>query len=365
MKKRSIFLIALTAFFVMRLSAQYKPVVVIAPFDAKGVSKDEADVITEIFTSEYAGMGKANVVDRNSFDKIRAQLNFQSSDWSDSDKIAQLGKALNASQVVVGRLLKFHNTIVMTVRVIDINTTIILSAYVNNVDNIEKLFDTFSTICKDIAEKARGGGKVNPFPKDFTPEPYGKYKVDDEGPGGGIVFYVSEEGFTVYDGQGGEVICHYLEMSKTSSGNAKMDNGRYWVNDDDEIFPEETALGFGKSNSYYTFVYNNNDSSAAYLCSLYVTDTTKPGDWFLPSKDELYLIYKTQRERILADRGDKKYWSSTLREFAVHPLVVSIREVRGLPTHPDAEFYCLDFNDGSGYKENVKFTHSVRAVRAF
>ena len=73
MKKRSIFLIALTAFFVMRLSAQYKPVVVIAPFDVKGVSKDEADVITEIFTSEYAGTGKANVVDRNSFDKIRAQ----------------------------------------------------------------------------------------------------------------------------------------------------------------------------------------------------------------------------------------------------------------------------------------------------
>lgn len=339
MKKRSIFLIALTAFFVMRLSAQYKPVVVIAPFDAKGVPKDEADVITEIFTSEYAGTGKANVVDRNSFDKIRAQLSFQTSDWSNTEKVAQLGKALNASQVVVGQLLKFREQIVATIKIIDVNTTTILASHTEKVSDIESLFDKTSDICEKLAKAARGGGKVNPFPKDFTPEPYGKYKVDDEGPGGGIVFYVSEKGFTVYDGQGGEVICHYLEMSKVSLGESYSER--------DAGNKTKTDLGWGKSNCYKILQNERNHyekQCAAYRCSLYATETTKPGDWFLPSKDELNLMYRTQKERVLATGSNVEYYSSS---------------------SSDSTNYCYYQNFNSGSTDSSNNTRSVRAVRAF
>lgn len=344
MKKRSIFLIALTVFFVMRLSAQYKPVVVIAPFDAKGVSKDEADVITEIFTSEYAGTGKANVVDRNSFDKIRAQLSFQTSDWSNTEKVAQLGKALNASQVVVGQLLKFREQIVATIKIIDVNTTTILASHTEKVSDIESLFDKTSDICEKLAKAARGGGKVNPFPKDFTPEPYGKYKVDDEGPGGGIVFYVSEKGFTVYDGQGGEVICHYLEMSKVSLGESRpgfMFMGR----------ETKSGLGWGKSNCYKILQnsYHVEERCAAYRCSLYATETTKPGDWFLPSKDELNLMYRTQKERVLATGSNAEYFSS----FSDYD-----------DSHSSYSF-CLYQNFNSGSTDYGPGERSVRAVRAF
>ena len=41
------------------LVAQTKPVVVVAPFDVKGVAQDEADIITELFTAEYANTGAA------------------------------------------------------------------------------------------------------------------------------------------------------------------------------------------------------------------------------------------------------------------------------------------------------------------
>jgi len=98
------------------LYAHAKPVVVVAPFDTKGVAQDEAEVITELFTAEYANTGSASVVDRNSFDKIKTQLSFQSSDWSNADKVAQLGKALNANHVVVGQLLKFRSQIITTIK---------------------------------------------------------------------------------------------------------------------------------------------------------------------------------------------------------------------------------------------------------
>ena len=45
-----------------------------------------------------------------------------------------------------------------------------------------------------------------------------KYKIGDTGEGGGIVFFVSEEPFDVFDGKGGVEKCHYLEVSKEELG---------------------------------------------------------------------------------------------------------------------------------------------------
>lgn len=160
------------------LVAQTKPVVVVAPFDTKGVAQDEAEVITELFTAEYANTGSASVVDRNSFDKIKTQLSFQSSDWSNADKVAQLGKALNANHVVVGQLLKFRSQIAVTIKIIDVNTTTILASHTEKVKDIEDLLDKLPEICKELSNKVGGGSK---------------YKVGDKGPGGGTVFYLKDQ----------------------------------------------------------------------------------------------------------------------------------------------------------------------------
>ena len=162
------------------LVAQAKPVVVVAPFDTKGVAQDEAEVITELFTAEYANTGASSVVDRNSFDKIKTQLKFQSSDWSNADKVAQLGKALNANHVVVGQLLKFRAQIAVTIKIIDVNTTTILASHTEKLKDIEDLLDKLPEICAELSGKVAGG-------------PIKKYKIGDEGEGGGIVFYIKGE----------------------------------------------------------------------------------------------------------------------------------------------------------------------------
>ena len=160
------------------LVAQAKPVVVVAPFDTKGVAQDEANVITELFTAGYANTGSARVVDRNSFDKIKTQLSFQSSDWSNADKVAQLGKALNANHVVVGQLLQFRSQIAVTIKIIDVNTTTILASHTEKVKDIEDLLDKLPEICKELSNKVGGGSK---------------YKVGDKGSGGGTVFYLKDQ----------------------------------------------------------------------------------------------------------------------------------------------------------------------------
>lgn len=275
-----------------------KPKVVIVPFDAKGVPQDEADVVTELFISEYAATGKATVPDRNSFDKLAKEQSFQASSWSDSEKIAKLGKAINANQAVVGQIMKFREEIIITIKVIDINTTEILSSKTERLKDISQLFDKIPEICKELAEKSN-----------YVPM---QYKVGDEGDGGGIVFYVSQEGFIVYDGKGGQKICHCLEMSKPTLGLSK------WAPEKSDFINtiSEKSLGYGKSNTYKILNYYKNSSlteenCAAYRCSIYSTEKAAAGEWFLASRDELDLMYKAMKEAAVSDATINWFWSSS------------------------------------------------------
>ena len=275
-----------------------KPNVVIVPFDAKGVPQDEADVVTELFISEYAATGKATVPDRNSFDKLAKEQSFQASSWSDSEKIAKLGKAINANQAVVGQIMKFREEIIVTIKVIDINTTEILSSKTERLKDISQLFDKIPAICKELAEKSN-----------YVPM---QYKVGDEGEVGGIVFYVSQEGFIVYDGKGGQKICHCLEMSKPTLGLSK------WAPEKSDFINtiSEKSLGYGKSNTYKILNYYKNSSlteenCAAYRCSIYSTEKAAAGEWFLPSRDELDLMYKAMKEAAVSDATINWFWSSS------------------------------------------------------
>lgn len=275
-----------------------KPKVVIVPFDAKGVPQDEADVVTELFISEYAATGKATVPDRNSFDKLAKEQSFQASSWSDSEKIAKLGKAINANQAVVGQIMKFREEIIVTIKVIDINTTEILSSKTERLKDISQLFDKIPEICKELAEKSN-----------YVPM---QYKVGDEGEVGGIVFYVSQEGFIVYDGKGGQKICNCLEMSKPTLGLSK------WAPEKSDFINtiSEKSLGYGKSNTYKILNYYKNSSlteenCAAYRCSIYSTEKAAAGEWFLPSRDELDLMYKAMKEAAVSDATINWFWSSS------------------------------------------------------
>ena len=195
--------------------------------------------------------------------------------------------------------------------------------------------------CKD--SKTLGKSDTPNVPD--VPKPPKVYKIGDIGPGSGIIFYVDKGGFVVYDGRGGEKVCHYLEMSKNTLG------GSNW-------FPEygrkntHTGLGYGKSNTYKilhtsTSESLTNENCAAYKCSQYYTESTRAGDWFLPSKDELDLMYKSQKMTVLKDCGDKTWhWSSS--EY----------------NHENAWIHNFESGIQADHLKDI-FNNSVRAVHSF
>jgi uncharacterized repeat protein (TIGR02543 family) len=166
--------------------------------------------------------------------------------------------------------------------------------------------------------------------------------IGQTGPAGGLVFY--DKGY-VSDGW------RYLEAAPASTEWTSKEWGSY----ETLIGGTETDIGDGQSNTtkIVTWLNNNLDNTygdveyktdrAAYLCDALTEGSYS--DWFLPSKDELNLMYTNLHVEGDGDFVSDIYWSSS----------------EGSPTIAWAQTFS---NGGQGYytKSNGR---RVRAIRAY
>ena len=110
MKKAIFTLLAL--FAITGLFAQKQPVVAVAPFDViSGVSASDAAMITDVFFVRLGNTKKVDLVNRTIVQRVIKEHNFQLEDWSNKEKTAELGKALNADWIVQGDIRRMNNSI--------------------------------------------------------------------------------------------------------------------------------------------------------------------------------------------------------------------------------------------------------------
>lgn len=202
-------------------------------------------------------------------------------------------------------------------------------------------------------EKAEYGWAFGAYLSEKQP----KYQIGDTGEGGGWVFFVSEEGFDVFDGKGGVKKCHYLEVSKEELGIMPICSCS--IEPYCEPFTN-WGLGYGKSNTQKIISAKHSGgkltakNSAAYACYDYKTPTTCAGEWFLPSFEELRYMYKNlsgtieknMTLNVNKEEGGAWHWSSS-RDCHYH------------------DFWSFDFSSGNFYGGVFFRTNCVRAVRAF
>jgi len=179
-----------------------------------------------------------------------------------------------------------------------------------------------------------------------APFPRATYALGDTGPGGGKIFYVSEEGFTMTDT--GE-ICHYLEAAPTN-----MPTTLRWATSDyeDESIPDAKwsygaggaqSLGAGRNNTAAILGIDAN-APAAKACADYSNNGMT--DWFLPSCDEQTQMWNN-RSYIGNIAGTQNYWSSTEAVFANYSA------------------WGFNFNGGATTTQGKSNALNVRAIRAF
>lgn len=163
-----------------------------------------------------------------------------------------------------------------------------------------------------------------------TPAPTRTYNIGDTGPAGGIVFY--DRGFY---GDG----WRYLEAAP-----AGAEFTAEWGGRGTDIPNTNTSVGFGKRNTQLIIErLGRQGNYAALLCAN--LDINGYKDWFLPSKDELNLIYTNLKQKGLGGFENTWYWSSS--------------QYGGIVA---GDQYFANGNQGNDFKDVF---YSVRAVRAF
>jgi len=122
-----------------------------------------------------------------------------------------------------------------------------------------------------------------------------EYLVGHVGPAGGIIFF---DKFRKTDGW------RYLEAAPSDAS-----SGIQWYNGSYVDVKTDTKFGSGKANTEAIIAAQGSGSYAARLCR----DLTTGGfnDWFLPSKDELDLLYTVLAEHGQGGFAKDSYWSSS------------------------------------------------------
>jgi len=323
-RKTTVFFATLLLAASVTLWAQQLTVAVSA-FDAKGgLTKDEADSVTELFIAELVKNRTIKVVDRNNFDKIMAEMRFQDSDWADSKRVAQLGKALNANGIIRGTVMSLGGQTVIAATVLDINTAEILSSSTLQMRRIDEVFEKLPPFTAEIVKNLPGASGGNRP----TPASGGTYKIGDTGPAGGIVFY--DKG-SFSNGW------RYLEAAP-----AETEFTAPWGGYGTNVEGTSTAIGSGKRNTEI-IVGKLGISSAAGRCSRLDFDGFT--DWFLPSEAELDMMYKNLELMGWGGFSGSWYWSSSQDNNYLA--------------------WIQRFSDGVKGGYSKRDTYSVRAVRAF
>jgi hypothetical protein len=165
------------------------------------------------------------------------------------------------------------------------------------------------------------------------------YYIGDTGPGGGLVFY--DKG-SFSDGW------RYMEAAPASTEWML----KWWEKHYTLIGGTGTAIGDGRANTAAIVTWMDNNSEVdktdrpAYLCDTLVYGGSD--DWFLPSIDELVLVFENLQVSGIGGFSPWYYWSSS--EYA------------------DDQVRVQDFTITGGYGTTViakNLASRVRAVRMF
>ena len=143
---------------------------------------------------------------------------------------------------------------------------------------------------------------------------------------GGIIFYIDSTG------RHGLIVSN-VDLSK----NAK------WGFSDTSTHASGKVIGTGKSNTSKIIKLISTPSIAARLCVDFESNGFR--DWFLPSIEELNLIYKNLKLKKLVDFSEGNYWSSTETDFN--------------------NVWMQNFGKGYSQEQNENIPSYVRAIRAF
>jgi TolB-like protein len=123
--KRTIILLCMTVINFAVLSSALYAVSSVAVIDFEGnnyITAQQATFMTTMFQGELVRTGRVEVVDRNSMDRIIAELKFQQSDWVNPERVRRFGQMIGADYLITGSFEMLGSQFYLSVQMLDIET---------------------------------------------------------------------------------------------------------------------------------------------------------------------------------------------------------------------------------------------------
>ena len=305
--------------------------IAVFPFEDMGnvFAQNEAVMFFRDFSNEFtdARSDLISVVPRQEIERIiNINLPFQIHEFSISTKTPEMQRVLNGSQILTGLIVRVGNGIRITASLYAYPEMRRLPGEVTlNVPGKNELFGKIPELVEGMQSLIIAASTSTPYALD------GAYSVGDVGPAGGRVFYDKGE---FSDGW------RYMEV-------APNDFTAQWGTYEFNVPGTDTVVGSGRRNTRI-IVDNLNRIGERYRAAQICTamDINGYNDWFLPSKDELDLIYKNLKQKELGGFSNNWYWSST-----------QYNNFNGA--------WVQHFGHGNQYGVSKNNTELARAVRAF
>lgn len=105
-----------------------KITIAVLDFDAKNISQESAEAVTDLLRTELFNTGRFKVVERQEIQRIIKEQQFQVSGVTDSDQVVEIGRLLNVQAIMVGTVTKLGSTHLINTRLVNVRTGLVVHA---------------------------------------------------------------------------------------------------------------------------------------------------------------------------------------------------------------------------------------------
>ena len=156
MKKVLVFLTII--FSLLVVYSQEIKTIAIMDFEAKGVDKNSASVVSDLFRDNLFASKKFTVVDRNSMNEILKEQNLQQSLGCSSTECAvKIGRVLGVQGMIVGTLGKLGNAYILSTRLVNVENAKIIWTKSAKVYDFNRIDEGVSALVDDLVNSIISG----------------------------------------------------------------------------------------------------------------------------------------------------------------------------------------------------------------
>ncbi|HUT98362.1 MAG TPA: CsgG/HfaB family protein [bacterium] len=144
--------LALLILLAISVSIAEAPVVAFLDLEAINCDTGIVRAISETFRTEVVSSYSFAMVERAQIGKVMEELAFQQSGIVDANTAVELGRIVGADYVGIGSVNQISGSYSIAVRLVSVETSLVVGAAVEMARSVNDLWDACSTIVKNIVE---------------------------------------------------------------------------------------------------------------------------------------------------------------------------------------------------------------------